>query len=1365
MIPQRSDTNTNASRLRLQNRALPDVALARRTSGSVLSARRQARMANLAERQGLDRSPPASSPLRLPVEDLNDTDSSALDDDHVEIEAPSSAEEGAHFAQSLQIDMKTLVGDAVGNISISPSSRDLVLAARRGLFIIDLEAPLEVPRFLPQGGTWDVADVQWNPHVARSEYVVSTSSEKLLIWNLMLQGKTSIQHILHSHYRAITDINWHTSEYDTVISTGIDSWLWAWDLRHPRKPSIGLCAFHAGGGTHVKWNRHDANVIASSHANEVLVWDRRNGSLPTARIPAHRSKIYGLDWSHSARNELVTCSLDRTIKFWDINCLSDTPGVQSSDAKATIYTSYPVWRARNLPFGEGVMSLPQRGETALELYARDDYCEPIEVFEGHTDVVKEFVWRKGEQDDFQLITWSKDRTLRFWPVDHATLERVGHEFGQNRGRSGKRPSLDVQSYRDVSFRSPAQSAPQSMLSAPIGNRSILAEVRALPPSMTTTSAPVALGADKPTSKQGRASATRALPIPQIASLKKTGTMSKGSVTGKSVATRMDAFTWLSNVRVGGRRGSSSGRGSDVSPTGSQSRPASAVRGRSINRVESDSEEEKKEGEQSLADEIKSVVGKLGKLAERQIKLEKFDLTKKRTCTLGLHGPWGEKTSVFLRVTFTFPKDYPQAQHPGGTPSVELERSPLISMKDFAYILRRLRTIRQHRRPCLEACLRFLLFAREDEHARGPLYPDSESSSDEEDNRKSRDVTVSLLRNNKNLTEPRTSQGAFGPNGELICFFRAPPRIVRSLLRDVSGSPDDAAAGKDATPKLFKHPALIYDAVDRLGSFTPERSGKADPRRRGDAENISRIMTNLLTFSPLQYRPELASHADDQPQSYVLPMRRSTIAVTNTLGLTGADRKVAIDYIFHGEALEDVCRTNAEVAQTHGRYDHQRVFDALASLFPAMEGGDEPHKYKKMSAVQTLVLNFFQDFCAAKDLQMLGMISAVVLQAFDHQQSGGSAIQPKSPVTGRRVTPLSANIANLDYFTARRSRTSPHSPPWQHQSGNISPSRNLINAALSSSNSSRGSWSSLFNTGTMRQYLAGVQDTLREGLATPMSETSPYTPKPPTPTTPLAPRSSIPVPASRVLRGPDSPIPRTRRPRQNSILSPLNEPISKSWNESVFGSQQGPSPPVMQSSYSSAGSGGRAGQRSRRPTFSRIPPVRADQVITEKRLVFKEESVIKSDNQDLFNPNLIRQFYAHVEAYAELLFRWQLLEKRLELLKSVPPRRNGLADPVQHKLGLVSRCTRCSGEFSRDTSAGKICPNCLNTKILPNCTVCRLPVRGLSKSCLRCMHVSHISCWRKLDVPICPSGCGCLCSSSETSAFISSGRAVSIPLVP
>jgi len=31
----------------------------------------------------------------------------------------------------------------------------------------------------------------------------------------------------------------------------------------------------------------------------------------------------------------------------------------------------------------------------LEMYAQNDAERPVEVFKGHTDVVKEFVWRKG----------------------------------------------------------------------------------------------------------------------------------------------------------------------------------------------------------------------------------------------------------------------------------------------------------------------------------------------------------------------------------------------------------------------------------------------------------------------------------------------------------------------------------------------------------------------------------------------------------------------------------------------------------------------------------------------------------------------------------------------------------------------------------------------------------------------------------------------------------------------------------------------------------------------------------------------------------------------------------------------------------
>lgn len=136
----------------------------------------------------------------------------------------------------------------------------------------------------------------------------------------------------------------------------------------------------------------------------------------------------------------------------------------------------------------------------------------------------------------------------------------------------------------------------------------------------------------------------------------------------------------------------------------------------------------------------------------------------------MQGPWGESSSVFIRIIFTFPREYPHGVHPDGTPVVELERNPLISMRNRAFILKRLRAIRQRKRPCLEACLRFLIFGSEDGQSGHSLLMDSESSSEDEElpgglRGKPKEVAVSIMRNHKNLMEPRTSQGTFGPNGK------------------------------------------------------------------------------------------------------------------------------------------------------------------------------------------------------------------------------------------------------------------------------------------------------------------------------------------------------------------------------------------------------------------------------------------------------------------------------------------------------------------------------------------------------------------------------------------------------------------------
>ncbi|KAG6865819.1 hypothetical protein C0991_011438 [Blastosporella zonata] len=1122
---------------------------------------------------------------------------------------PASPEEGSNFQRSLQIDMKGLVGDAVGNMSISPSSRDIVLAARRGLFIIDLEAPLEIPRFLPQGGTWDVADVQWNPHPSRAEYIVSTSSEKLLIWNLLLVGKTSIEFILQAHYRAITDINWHTTECDTVISTGIDSWLWAWDLRETRKPIFGLSAFKAGG-TQVKWNRQDANIIASSHADEVLIWDRRKGSLPIKRIKAHDAKIYGIDWAHDRRDELVTCSLDKTIKVWDTSTADLNP-------KVTVHTAYPVWRARTLPFGRGVLSLAQRGFTPLEMYGGGRSDAPVKRFEGHTDVVKEFVWRKGGEDEYQLITWSKDRTLRFWPLEPEVMEEVGHCVSPNRGR---RPSRSERS-PSISYRNPPEGIEHlPALSAPVGHRSILAEVRApLPPR----------------------------PMHVLNARNQGGTMSRGGPNNNSSRMPMDAITWLSNVKVGERRSSSDG-GAGESAEGSRlgekfmdhyrntSSDGLAIGSMDPDTDNEDREREKRcrseslargEGEvsqsqtQILQDEITSV---LKKLQSHKINLEKHDLTKKRTCTLGFQGPWGGSTSVFIRITFIFPRNYPQSRDSSSTPIVDLERNPLTSLKDRAFMLRRLSIIREQQRPCLESCLRFLLF-RDNERPGVATPMESESSSSENEQstvaigrRKNRDNSSTSQRTVKYLVEPRTSQGTFGPNGELVCFFGAPTRTVKNVLRglsDPSATPSKepvftppVPAEPVSAPRMFQSPSLISDAVRRLNLAAKDRQQKANEMRRlVDPHNILRIMTNLLTLQA-KAKSQVSDGSERRPlgellKSYALLAAppRSNVFLGPTTNIVGGDPKVARDYVFgdadnvgkpresgSGGGLKEVCAQNARFAKLHGRYDHERAFKTLQVVVPS---SSQSVPVFDALAVK-VVLELYNDFSKTKDIQMLAMLSVLLLQTYDLIVSNSSATVSLDGIDISNGTP---KFGGMDYFSLSRGPQTERPPMWPRRPSTPTVPQQQLGTSVPSSTSSRGSWSSLFNTGSMRQFMSGVQDSLKEGLTTPLEGPASASPSPANASAGTTrPRLQMTLQAEATRR------PRPQRKEQGMLGPEPKSPSSPSTSTSKSWNEPGSYPLKASPSFSSVS----AGHNRRTPLAQVTDPSNTRVVGYKKTIVFE-----------------------------------------------------------------------------------------------------------------------------------------------------------------
>ncbi|KAI8852975.1 hypothetical protein BC829DRAFT_34693 [Chytridium lagenaria] len=64
----------------------------------------------------------------------------------------------------------------VTSLSISPDTQHVVLAAKRGLFILDLQNPFNPPRVIQHVTKWEVTDVIWNPHQSRMNWIASTVS-------------------------------------------------------------------------------------------------------------------------------------------------------------------------------------------------------------------------------------------------------------------------------------------------------------------------------------------------------------------------------------------------------------------------------------------------------------------------------------------------------------------------------------------------------------------------------------------------------------------------------------------------------------------------------------------------------------------------------------------------------------------------------------------------------------------------------------------------------------------------------------------------------------------------------------------------------------------------------------------------------------------------------------------------------------------------------------------------------------------------------------------------------------------------------------------------------------------------------------
>lgn len=348
-----------------------------------------------------------------------------------------------------------------GALSVDATGALGVLAGRKGLHLVDLEAPFVPAATLHHQTKWDVPVVKCHPLVQFRAHVASTSNHNTLIWSIahalggggggtQQQQQQPLVATLRAHTRPVSDVAWSPTEPWVLATCSADTKTHLWDIRTPAKPVQTLSAF-TSSAIQVEWNRVDATSLATAHDGEVRIWDTRaSDKAPAVTITAHMQKIYGIDWHPTRMYELVTCSEDKTVKFWDVT--------QPRVCQGMLTTGAPVWRARYTPFGDGLVTSSHRLDNSLRLWALSHSeasgiaVDPVHTYAGHSDLVRGFVWRaRPGSGVYQLVSWAKNQELRMWRVDTPHLEACGYDMASYGEVSPSEPAemlrADVARYR------------------------------------------------------------------------------------------------------------------------------------------------------------------------------------------------------------------------------------------------------------------------------------------------------------------------------------------------------------------------------------------------------------------------------------------------------------------------------------------------------------------------------------------------------------------------------------------------------------------------------------------------------------------------------------------------------------------------------------------------------------------------------------------------------------------------------------------------------------------------------------------------------------------------------------------------------
>ncbi|KAG8528678.1 uncharacterized protein KY384_006365 [Bacidia gigantensis] len=1297
--------------------------------------------------------------------------------------AKSSEMRTAFDSETFGRDCSFRLDKPVGSASISPCGRDIVLASKEGLHIIDLDSPYAPPRYLPHKTPWEVPDVQWSPFASRSYWIVSVSNQKALVWNVgLVNARSSVEYVLHAHSRAITDMNFSAHHPDILATTSIDSYIHCWDLRNPIKPAMTFADWYAGG-TQVKWNRQDSHIVASSHDKYLKIWDTRKGATPLKKIDAHATKVYGVDWDRMNTQKVATSSLDSTIKIWDYKKTETSP-------EKVLRTPFPVWRARYTPFGHGLMALPQRKDYALHLYdlnekydqSDEGLAKPVYKFGGHQNRVKEFLWRTrgnvtSEVDyrEYQLVSWGLDRHLRLHEVRAENLDKVGYRQGMKVKRTTNftRRGAKYRTFRDE----PLESEESHYLQ--------------FPKPVTHGISNVSLKLSSGFGSQGFMSAVEH---------DKTA-----SVTDKG------PISWMRGVKIG-KRSTSPGPVDVTNAVTSLAKATAAW-----------------ETFESLGEEITTSLDKFPKLSVDEIDVHD------RMMVVSLSRSWAsEVVPKQLQARISFPSSYPQEASPLVTvenPS-SLDRNVVNGIS--ADILKLTDGFLSQKRHSLEAILRYLIgeqtlqeslrwLNKENEAEDAIQIQDLDSSSDEDADfgqvRSPMDVvgigesTAAVNNAHYNVPIPRSCGAVWACTGALVCFF--PPKQKNNSL--IGQNRLSELSFPVNSKELFESFGNLQQGARRRNNTTSTVESKTatnsdDFELSSSSSSSSSTGYELLNLPFLPAVPwNIGSKRDTAFNSSQksggetgFPSTTATkidtsVSIFRFDGLFPAKQILAQQYLV--EPGRHAAEHNIVVAREQGLLDLAETWTLCSHLLPQPSSDTVGS-----AAAQKETSADTED----ESVKLRGRDSAIDLsQDFKHGQSSF----PMQAVTSvgkqwlvddilsrlERAGDIQA-LAMLTCVLSRRpsSRTTEERSVLLQRDG--SSSATPANAPMVNSEAAVDSFKISVKDAAklpVRQDSWSHSKPTREGTTSiriPTRSAKPSLSASATPPgfKPLRLGHERKASDPTIVSTSPDPSKAVHRTGANfdALTSPLTKPVhfhsaSSSPPNQMLKKRPSPTGSYMASTQPSS-NWTAPSWMSRSSTLTEvskpeISPTKSEKQNNNSTLIPEGDLPLKLSlkllNEDKFredayeaasllDPAHEAKYQMWRQEYANLLLAWDLPVQRTEILnfnQSLPQTTTTASEDLITKfaptnvsantlIALTTRCPYCSSLQSNHKR--RKCQHCSRILRPALCTYCNNYIHGLASPCLNCGHSLHFNCRISVlaDVKMsdeCLTGCGCTCSEHET----------------